>query len=183
MTDLELLAHRVQPEDRGADWLQGSNYYNVYRALGERFRPRIIGEIGVRFGYSLWCLASGAAAVKVYGWDNQSYVSGCLEIARRNLADFDPTLIMCDTQRITGLECDPLDLFHVDADHTEAGALHDLKLAAGVTRHEGVILVDDTSHCPPVNAAVERFCRICGATVEYLPTLRGMGVIRRVGIP
>lgn len=178
MTDLELLGSLVQPKDRGADWLSGSNYYLRYHELGEQFKPRVIGEIGVRFGYSSWCLAHGAGAQRVYGWDNQSYEPGCLAVASRNLAAYSPVLSACDSQQTDALSCpEPIDLFHVDGDHTEAGALHDLILASRLVRPGGVVLVDDTDHCPGVKVAVEGFCRDRSLPVSYRPTLRGLAVI------
>jgi hypothetical protein len=54
----------------------------------------------------------------------------------------------------------PISIFHVDGDHTAAGTLFDLNLAASVLETGGLIIVDDISNltCPGVIEATVRFC-------------------------
>jgi len=69
-----------------------------------------------------------------------------------------------DSQTLTPRDLDPdnekkIRIFSVDGDHTCAGALHDLKLAAETICQGGVIILDDYYNptCPGVTEAYFRF--------------------------
>src|SRR5690242_19942054 len=103
LTDAQILEAIRHPDDRkGVTDLHtvegaicSNNVYRWYYGLARLFRPTFIGEIGVRFGYSLWALASGAGTFPcVYGWDNESYIPGSLSWARKHLAE------VCDEVQI-----------------------------------------------------------------------------------
>ena len=79
-------------------------------------------------------------------------------------------VIALDTQRVRSLLCGPIDLVHVDADHSYEGCLHDLRLAAQVARW---VLVDDLNWLAPVRAAVTAFLDETGYKAIELPTVRG----------
>jgi predicted O-methyltransferase YrrM len=63
-----------------------------------------------------------------------------------------------DTNTIGSLGVRGLDLIHVDGDHREPGAHHDLCMALDAVKKGGVILVDDVWPGSPVKDAADRFC-------------------------
>ncbi len=71
---------------------------------------------------------------------------------------------------MTSLSCGPVDLVHVDGDHSYNGCLHDLRLAAEIGRW---VLVDDLDWQIPVRAAVTAFLEETRYRAIELPTVRG----------
>ncbi len=178
MNDLELLAGFIDPIDADAEWLR-KGIYGWYYMIGAWLRPAIIGEIGVRLGYSLIAMAKGSRAaggpeLQVYGWDNETYVAGCLAKVRERTAELFRADLTCrNTAEIESLGISGIDLFHVDGDHTEAGAYRDMALAWSALRPGGVLLVDDVVLHPQVGRAFRVFTANGGAV---LPTPHGLGV-------
>jgi hypothetical protein len=92
------------------------------------------------------------------------------ELLRQNLAHYawNPSrvsILTSDSKCITKNDLlsaagGPISIFHVDGDHTAAGTLHDLHLAASVLEKGGLLIVDDISNltCPGVIEATVRFC-------------------------
>jgi predicted O-methyltransferase YrrM len=185
VTDRELLGELLHPDDVDSDYLAGDQTYAWYHAVAQHLRPGRIGEIGVRLGYSLWSMARGAgsSAVALRGWDAERYVGEsngyCLPRLRARFPD--TQLAHTDTAAVSRLSEGELDLFHVDGDHSEAGARHDLGLAWAATRSGGTILVDDYSFIAGVRSAVNGFCHERRLAYHYLPTFRGLALITKRG--
>ncbi len=151
-----ILGDLLQEKDKGAHF--GCYLWHYY--LGNTLKPRRIGEIGVRFGYSLKAFIKGALDAGVtpeaYGWDNEQYEPGCMDIVESHISKIVPYKgYKVDTQKLESLRIE-LDFIHVDGDHTEAGAMHDMNLAWNAVSTHGHILVDDICE-PPIAKACFRF--------------------------
>lgn len=179
----EILGSRVVSKDRDESYL-GVNYYDWYFAAGRAFKPKQIGEIGVRYGYSLYSMAAGAAnsMILLAGWDNESYGGDddCLRIAYENLKPYSAMVYHVNTQDTDSIAHPAhFDLFHVDGDHSTEGAMHDLYLAWHATKPGGVILADDYFHTPSTRHGIDLFVERKGIKAEIIPTYGGMAVIQR----
>lgn len=205
-TDKDILGMDLQPQDANADYLQGRDTYCWYYALAYKVRPRVIAEIGSRFGYSLKAMIYGAGRYRqqsdlaVFAFDNESYEPGCV----RKIADMlsytgvrEYIVTRQDSQTVETLPLrmkgtwDGLkdrgdgklvkaDLFHVDGDHSIQGTLHDLLLAKEQLADGGVILLDDidTPVCPGVKAAMTLFLQDNpDFTWDHFPSVRGLAAI------
>jgi hypothetical protein len=170
----------LHPDD---PWLATEAPDLVRRIYQEKYhiaailRPRTLLEIGVRAGYSAAAFLSAAPDCTYLGLDADKDAHGgwpgAMEKARSTLkyhfggrAD----VIALDTQQVASLLCVPVDLVHVDGDHSYCGCLHDLQLAAGVGRW---VLVDDLEWIIPVRAAVTAFLEQTRYRAIELPTVRG----------
>lgn len=157
---------------------------DVQRIYREKFailsllRPFSVCEIGVRAGYFAACALSASASV-YFGYDATDEwggAQGAVEFAEVSLPEMFPEarikMTHLDTQSVRKLDCGNVELVHVDGDHTEQGALHDLELALKVATKW--ILVDDiVHHADTVLIAARRFCSFHQLRYVDLPTLRG----------
>jgi hypothetical protein len=185
LSDRQLLGGIVQSMDDGQDYLSGNNCYGWYYAAGRCRAPKTIAEVGVRFGYSLKAMALGAkdAGVRpaLYGYDAESYVPGSLNVCRAHLSDqFALTLHKMDTQHVGALEISGIDLFHVDADHSMIGCMHDLELAWPCIGVGGWLLVDDVVNINEVRAGVDEFAKKIGQRSTLVGSFRGMAIFVKV---
>lgn len=194
VTDKALLAGFVQERDEPEDWISSRNTYAWYYAIAHHFRPRRIAEIGVRFGYSATAmmkgsLDAGVGKVDYAGFDNGNYIPGSNWVFRNSLSTsaiahrVNAQLFDLNTQNCNGLAVDSIDLFHVDGDHTYAGAIHDLNLAREVTRDGGIILVDDVDCIPDVTEAARDWVGQNDLEYFVMPSLRGHMVIKNTREP
>lgn len=187
LTDKQALGPLLQPRDEKEDYLQADRTYAWHVAIGRCCRPLRIGEIGVRFGYALACLAGGSIgdregeSVELWGWDCEGYVPGSMMIAQRNLSRFKGSLTLrnVNTRELNDLGCPPMDLIHVDGDHSHAGALHDMGLAWKALDARGVMLVDDYHFIGDVQKAVSEFSHARYVPYSVLPTFRGTAVFAK----
>ena len=187
-TTQEILAGcYVYPADRSKAWFAADNYYPLYWKLAHALRPERVLEIGVRFGYSAVALCRGAGRIRRYrGLDNESYVAGCLEQARTNLARAgiadtrSRCLLRVDTRREDAtLHVEPCtwDLVHVDGDHSYEGCLKDLRLVWPHVRDGGVVVADDyRANSGGVYQACQDFHREVRASLVEVPSFTGWAV-------
>jgi predicted O-methyltransferase YrrM len=181
MTDRSILQRILQPKDEREEYLSEKATYAWHLAIGEYLRPKKIGEIGVRFGYSLYALACGAikAGCRAEEIECHGYDRNGVDIANANITSVAPasSIRKANTQLLDRLDCDAdFDLFHVDGDHSERGALHDMKLAWAVLRRGGTMLVDDYHFLASVRRAVVRWATNRKMGYIVLPTFRGTAV-------
>lgn len=155
-------------------------------AIASRFKPSRIAEIGVRLGYSAHAFLSAAGPDATYtghdvvngghGGTNIAGLEYAEAILRRDFPTAGITLVKVNTQTVMDLGLTDFDFFHVDGDHTTAGALHDMVLAWEVIRSGGVMLVDDYDHLVEVRVAVDKFTVDFASQYqsrEYIKTFRG----------
>jgi len=175
--------------DRNKPYITNKNYYEWYYALGKYYQPESFLEIGVRFGYSMMSVVTGAIdTIKhVQGYDNESYgetrdkVASSNQIARDHMEllltgkniKFD--IDRMDTVKELGELSRSYDLIHIDGDHSYKGAQHDMDLTIGKAK---VIMVDDYYNCVrrPADDWIEEHADIIERTFEIADE-RGMIVI------
>jgi hypothetical protein len=145
------------PEDPYRPTEEFRRHYQVKYDLALRLRPRRIAEIGVRAGYAAFAFLSAVGEACYLGLDADlpihGGIPGFFSYARTVLAEFDATLLHMDTRRMEALP-GRFDLVHVDGDHSYAGCLHDLGLAARAANH---VLVDDYDSLAEVRQACRTF--------------------------
>jgi len=179
VTDRELLFNIVHQLDAGGDWLDGDKYLTYYW-LGRMFRPKIIVEFGVRFGYSLYALWLGSQAELLVGYDNEHDHPGSSDYALKMFKKIkgpDVSLRNQDTQQLQALPYRNVDLVHVDAWHTVDGVIHECRLAKGCLSPGGIILVDDVTGNESVRSGANEFCQLWGVTPVLVPTVSGLYII------
>jgi hypothetical protein len=155
---------QVRPSPEVRKWLASK------RRVARRIAPRSIGEIGVRAGYSAFAMMSAAPdatflGVDVGDSDHYGTEPGALEHGEKVLARFPHAMIVvCDSHDLKRLP--PLDLLHIDGDHSYEGCQADLALAL----RSGVryALVDDYDTGDVVCRAVDDFAASEGLEVEHI---------------
>jgi hypothetical protein len=159
----DLLANWIpnDPVEPDQPWLR--TWLHDRYEIVERLAPRVIVEIGVRAGYSAFAMLSAAPEAQYLGIDIRTNAHGGLvgghEHAERILARFTGAeFLHANSQelgRLPGPGGSPIDLIHIDGDHSMEGCLHDLHLA----RDSGVewALVDDTDYLKKVRQAVLKY--------------------------
>lgn len=183
ITDKEILGSYLQEKDINQPYLRSKNTYTWYYAIAKALQPKIIAEIGCRFGYSLRAMLYGSPAAEfVYVWDNESYENGCLTHIESllNNANVPHQINKQDTQQLEAFKIDrKVDLFHVDGDHSIQGAYYDLKKAYDCLSETGILLIDDTatSVCPGVQAAVQLFCTEYPVECIEVPSFHGLTML------
>ena len=161
---------------------QYKNYYKIKYDICKRLAPKTIAEIGVRAGYSAWTFLQATPDAQYFGFDANNGTHGgqggqtgiFKKWAKRILADYQATLIDCDTQKTQSLDIKDIDLFHVDGDHTVKGVQHDLDLASQTLSEAGYILVDDVDYITEVKHGVDQWLiKNPNYKHEYIHSLRG----------
>lgn len=144
---LKTLFKILQEKDKEPHYVKGSTY-PLYYEVGAALKPKSILEIGVRFGYSLASLSSGAGITSdVFGIDFESYELNSISIATDSLKSLGITANIIygdshvfDVEKSFGRKY--FDLVHIDGDHSTNGALIDI---AKFSKYTNKILVDDVS--------------------------------------
>jgi predicted O-methyltransferase YrrM len=171
--------------DDGQEYVEGADNYIWFYLIGKLVRPRIIAEMGTRFGYSLKMFVDGAGhppaeyQIRVFDEERDGFkpLDTCLAYFRTVIGVQDIQATRSDTRSLTSLNLPaPADLCMVDADHTTAGCLHECSLALASVRPGGMIVVDDILN-PDVKVGADEFCCRNGLTAHYLPSLRGIYLI------
>lgn len=185
LTDRDVLGDLVQPGDKFCDFVAGDDNYVWWHGLGEILKPRRVVEIGTRFGYSLHCLTHARPGVELtlFSFDAEvdHYPDGRKPLAVAEawfaglLADF--RVVRADTRKMKTLGVFGCDVGVVDGDHSEAGCYHDMGLVHAAVNPGGWVVVDDTSP-GPVRHGCERYCREHGLEWAYLPSLRGIHLVK-----
>lgn len=147
----------VRPDD---------NYRQAYFTkweIARQIKPRVIVEIGVRACYSALAMLFASPGARYIGIERDAGdYGGVRGITQRAapvvLAEFDFQIRYQDSRNLTAFRVDdlntPVDLFHIDGDHSWDGAWADMELAFPVSKW---LLVDDYDFIRPVQAAVDHF--------------------------
>jgi predicted O-methyltransferase YrrM len=182
-------------------------YYPIkYHILKEHLektgeKDPVIGEIGVRAGYSAWTFMNACPNATYIGFDACSGTHGgqggqdgsFMRWAHHILVPFHQSganiyLIELDTQTVDVLDVngqtleDILDFIHLDGDHSEDGIYHDLDLGFKAVKTGGLILVDDIDYISEVKRGVDKWLKKMGDKVEseYRKSLRGEMIITKL---
>jgi hypothetical protein len=153
-------------------FMSAQNKYRYYQekyelALLCRKPSPVIGEIGVRNGYSAasfgfahpdasyhgWDLINGGHGGLKSGIDTFPYVKGMLS---SNFPSLTIALEHRNSQEINHFDV-TFDLFHVDGNHSTKGCLHDMKTVMASMSSGGLMIVDDYEYIGGVKAAVHAF--------------------------
>lgn len=134
----------------------------VKRELVMRMKPRSICEIGVRAGYSAFALLTVVPKARFLGIDIGVKAHGPAEPLRAHALELTKdfphvTMMYADSHTIDVLT-PPVDLFHIDGDHSKDGCYQDLELA--LRSGARWALLDDATHpgLKGVRAAIIDFC-------------------------
>lgn len=139
-------------------------HYAMKAAICQQYAPRRVIEIGTRCGYSLLTfnkVAPRASFLCIDGAmddDSLHCLAHAKKLIERHAIEAD--LVVVDSHAIKSLPT--ADFAHVDADHSYAGALADLRLVQQCR----AILADDCDN-QEVRRAVETFVAEAGRSVEY----------------
>ena len=177
---MKTLSPLFQEKDRGPFHLKSSTY-PLYYEIGAVLRPKTILEVGVRYGYSLASLASGAQLTEgLFGIDFEGYEQNSVKIASANLKSLGINATIeygdshkFDVEKVFGKKY--FDLIHIDGDHTADGALLDL---IKFSKFTNTLLVDDALDAR-VWRAVSAFItsKDDPISVTYLPSGNGLLII------
>ena len=152
----------LRPSEDVHAWLQSKH------DVARRLEPGLVGEFGVRAGYSAFAMLSAAPDATYVGVDIHDvaygYEQGSMEHARKLLAPFRCVFFGCDTHSLNLVP--RFDLLHIDGDHSLAGCVQDLQLAL----QSGVrwALVDDYDEGDIVRRAVDTFAEDHGINIEHI---------------
>lgn len=184
-SDEMLIGDALHEMDRGADFTgAGTNGYVWHFSLGYYLRPRIVVEIGTRFGYSILSMFRSPQARErlqmVHCFDNESCAPGSTSHAGKHFAanNIPHTITIGDTQALDELPVCDADLCHVDADHSEAGCYHDCKISWKALRKGGWMVVDDAKYYT-VASGFSRFLVDVNRHAEFYPSLRGFYMVQK----
>ena len=159
----------LHPEDTHPWNFRTPEFYEEYRlkyALAKLIQPRSILEVGVRFGYSAQSFLFAAPTATYIGLDKDEPSWGPYKGVPRHWAHAVlraryPDIELCtwgidtQTENARDLLLMKFDMVHIDADHSFAGALHDMQTFWPFCRR--VMIVDDTAEIPEVASAVLEF--------------------------
>ncbi len=192
MTDLELLADVVHPDDK--EWVgRPEPTYIFYSDVGSFVADECPGqpvisilEMGVRYGYSAVAMIQGIQArrknahyigidVELDGVPSNDIAGGNImmyaqswDIYKVHTSDFMEIVHAMDSRKF--------DIVHVDGDHSVDGILNELGIALAYVKPSGFILVDDLD-TPHVKAATLDLCEKLGIKPDLIPTYHGMHLI------
>lgn len=159
------------------------NYYEWYYSYAQALRPTTVLEIGVLYGYSSIAMIMGHPDIqRLYLFDMGAYgtplTEGVENIKRLFTGEIIPHAV--NTQALTRLDVpEPIDLIHVDGDHTPKGLAHDLDLVLPCLAPTGMIVVDDIIPCAGLRDVCMRFAEAHGLVSQFLPTFRGHLLLSR----
>lgn len=173
-----LLAEHIHPTD-APSYMSDPTYYGLYHALALKIQPKIILEIGVRFGYSAICLLHGSrgkASFLGYDFEHWPGSNDFAEHTLKKLTSGAVRLVRTNTQAHVSLPLTegftPVDLAHIDGQHDVAALWHDLDLVHPLLGRPGYILVDDVAD-PNLRFAASKWADVNGLRSHELGSLRG----------
>jgi hypothetical protein len=190
----EVMAQIIHPDERATVPAGQLTHIVSKYLLARKHQPRRIVEVGVRYGYSAaaWLLACPKAtylgldiiATRKGTHGGLGRGTNTFPYVRSMLARLAPSaqieLIHANSQQMPGFP--PADFYHIDGDHTAAGALADIDKAFSACGPGGVIVVDDYDLLAPVRTACDQFAKdhaVAIAKAGRFPSWRGEFVIEK----
>lgn len=184
-TDRHLIGELFQEMDEGKDFVSGDNNYVWFYLLASIVKPKIIAEMGSRFGYSLKCFVEGsghpADEYIIRSFDLECDGIETLETMNnyfKNVIGIKDLIInKVDTLSLKTLNMDnQCDLCLVDGMHTVEGCFNECKLAWDALKIGGIMVIDDY-HDPMPKEGLNQFCKELNITYEVIDSFRGMAII------
>lgn len=141
------------------------HYYRTKYEIAARYQPKVIVEIGVRWGYSAFAFLRAAPEAEYIGFDLINGEGGVPQDTfghiRETFAKHYPLAKLSlnheNSQQRTWLP--EADFYHIDGDHSTPGARHDMEMAWKAMKPGTVMLIDDYETHPPVRVAVDAFIK------------------------
>lgn len=184
-SDEQLIGDALSEIDRGTDFASaGTNYYSWYYTIGYIRRPRVVVEIGTRFGYSILSMFTSSESKErlemVHCFDNESDVAGSIATASENFraASIPHRITLANTQYMQSLQISGADICHIDGDHSESGCFHDCILGWETLSDGGCLIIDDAKFYP-VAAGTSAFLLKVNRHAQFFPSLRGMYLVTK----
>jgi hypothetical protein len=176
---LPVTAHPHTGEDfTQTDWFRAWNGYPAYALAAATTKPTSVLEIGTLLGFGLASFIHGSDTVaRITAMDGEVYVTGSHDACARNLEFFSGEKRFVRTLDAARGQ---YDLIHVDADHSFAGALHDIAFSWGLAPK--VMLVDDYDFLKDVTRAVHAFAAHHGVPFRTWKSYRGWAVFAQPGV-
>jgi predicted O-methyltransferase YrrM len=163
-------------------------YENKFKIISELDGIEKIAEIGVRAGYSAKSFLKAHPSAKYVGFDYYGHDGWgfgitneiLIKSAKSLLSSYDFEIRKVNTQEINKLDLKDVDFFHVDADHSYEGALHDLNLALETLSSNGYILLDDVGWGDKIHPgerivrrAADEFIKVNNLNYKHIESLTG----------
>lgn len=164
MNILEILPIEIFKNDIGQPvhdvYIKSGNCYEHYYQLSQKYKPKSILEIGVRFGYSLSSMVAGSLDTVEYveAWDMNAYEEDSLSVAKSNVVDIlgykgKHSFRHTDSHSVKKV-IRKFDLVSIDGDHSYEGLLQDLEL---LKHNSKVMIIDDYTFIGDVKKATDDF--------------------------
>jgi predicted O-methyltransferase YrrM len=185
LSDKDVIGDLFQAMDEGAEFVSTRDNYVWFYLIGKHFRPKVICEMGTRFGYSMKAFTDGAGhspgEFELHTFDVECDGIKTLHIFedyfRRVKGIQNLNITRIDTQTIETLGLDGrCDLCLVDARHTTEGCFHECNMAWAALKSGGVMVIDDINFDEP-QRGLERFCLHMGLRYEFIPSFRGIALV------
>ena len=157
------------------------HYTRWKHVIGEFLAPKVIVEIGVRAGWAAFSFMKTNPDAEYHGFDLNEGTEGgiigftdfCIE--KMEECGYNHNIRNnFDSQQCFDMPVKEADLYHVDGDHSFAGALHDLEICYRAMGPDSFIIVDDVDYIALVTQATNEFLsRHSDLDSLFVPTTRG----------
>jgi predicted O-methyltransferase YrrM len=148
-------------------------------------QPKTIVELGVDYGYSLFCLAEPRIG-KVYGFDlfdaGQGYSSGSdtydvvMEFKQKHNYD-NVEVIKGDYTESVKTWSEPIQILHIDGDHSYEGCKRDFDSWSTLVEAGGIILMHDVKSQSWSGSVGKVFDEIEGWSKGHFNESEGLGIL------
>lgn len=178
-----------------------TNYFSIYTGLVNKFKPKRVFEIGVRYGYTAICMWWAAACddrpfeYEYIGIDDESYppspgvtVGSCTK-ANENFKN-KGCQESCKAIKWNSFDGIPskfgtFDLVHIDGNHDFNGVWNDLHNCWPILNVGGIIVLDDY-YFPQIKDAIHKWLELYSdadeiIAVQFIEDERGHCLIRKTG--
>ena len=157
------------------------HYTRWKNLIAEFLAPKVCVEIGVRAGWAAFSFFKAIPDMEYHGFDlnegTEGGIIGFTEWAEKRMVELGYNVNIrnnVDSQKMTDMPIKDADLYHVDADHTRLGAIHDMEICYDAMGPDSFIMVDDYDYLDPVKAGVDEFLSSHSDLAGFfVPTTRG----------
>jgi hypothetical protein len=173
----------VKPNDPCLEMVNWASFVEGYRIkakIAAFVAPQHVVELGVRAGYSAWAIMTACHATYI-GYDayNGQHGGGTMRDRFKEWAEYilsslsiQHTIIVQNTQHMKDLPS--AEFYHIDADHTKSGVIHDIDLCFSAAPVGACILIDDYDFIPDVRSGIDLWRSThTNSFAAYVHTYRG----------